>query len=114
MRKNVWLNGFGLAAAATLYSAATAVAAPLTMDHDGVYQVGVDISPGYYTTTTASPGCSWARLTGSGDVLESGSHTRQVRIPATDTAFSTTGCGVWNVDGGQRQPNGPGTGSFGS
>ncbi|WP_067544093.1 hypothetical protein [Nocardia crassostreae] len=117
MRKTLWLTGFGLAATALLSTAGPAAAAASVMEHDGPYQVNTEISAGYYTTHTAAPGCEWARFTAGGDIIEQGkggNGTVTVRIPATDAVFSTSGCGTWTIEGDQRQPTGPSTGSFGS
>ncbi|MFI1915234.1 hypothetical protein [Nocardia sp. NPDC020380] len=116
MRKTLLLTGFGFSSTlALLIGAAPAGAAGSVMDHDGTYQVNADITPGYYTTHAADGPCTWARLSATGAVLSSGqggNPTLTVRIPATDARFTTSGCGVWSIEGGQ--PNLPGTGSAGN
>lgn len=117
MRNSLWLTGFGIAAAAVIGGAGPAAAAPSIMDHDGPYTVNTDISAGYYTTHDAAGDCEWVRLDTDGAIIErgnGGNGTVTVRIPATDTTFATSHCGTWQIEGGSRQPTGPGgTGSLG-
>lgn len=65
---------------------------------DGTYQVGTDIEPGRYFTSSAD-GCSWYRL---GDFRWEGSlgnswgyDTAMVDVLETDAGFAAEGCGAW-------------------
>ncbi|MEV6071678.1 hypothetical protein AB0L82_34490 [Nocardia sp. NPDC052001] len=116
MRNSLWLTGFGIAAVAAIGSSGVASAAASVIEQDGPYAVNTDISAGYYTTHNAAPDCQWARLGVDGVIIErgdGGNGTVTVRVPATDTTFATSHCGTWQIEGGSRQPTGPGTGSLG-
>jgi hypothetical protein len=69
-----------------------------SIDKDGTYKVGTDISPGTYS----SPGpagtgvCYWRRVSGDTVVDNAMSKKPQiVQIDATDTSFKTSDCQPW-------------------
>lgn len=114
MRKTLWLNGAALAAAAVLVSAGPAQAtASSIIETDGTFQVGADIKPGVYTTTTAVKACAWARLNAKtpelSAMLETGGALNgkaTVEIKSGDVAFYTVGCGTWNLKTTTQLPTG--------
>ena len=67
---------------------------------DGVYAVGIDISPGTYSTQGGS-NCYWERdsdLTGASNSIitnDTPSGPVTVTIASTDKGFKTEGCGTW-------------------
>ena len=70
---------------------------------DGVWVVGVEISPGQYATS-GGKGCHWARYYGSSrglaGITANGSGGEQtVTIEPSDVAFETRGCGRWDRAG---------------
>ena len=71
---------------------------------DGSYQVGIDIQPGTYRTTTGSQGCYYARLKGFGgsveDILANNitDDPAIVTILPTDKGFESQNCGTWTQD----------------
>ncbi len=71
---------------------------------DGIWRVGIDISPGTYRTA-ASPGlCYAARLSGFGGTLsdtianEVGYESLIVTIEASDAGFESDDCDLWTDD----------------
>jgi hypothetical protein len=70
---------------------------------DGVWIVGVDISPGTWSNSDSSDGCYWARLDGfSGELddIDDNEFTydpQSVVIQAGDAGFESSGCGVWTL-----------------
>lgn len=76
-------------------------AAVAAMPGDGTYEVGVDVQPGTYVSTTPGSGnCYWARLTGKdgiGGITENGNSAGQVvvTIKAGDKFFESRGCSDW-------------------
>ncbi|MCG8654870.1 hypothetical protein [Yimella sp. NH-Cas1] len=70
---------------------------------DGTFQVGVDVQPGTYISTTPDSGnCYWARLSGSdgfGNIIDNSNSSGQslVTIKATDKFFESRGCNAWTV-----------------
>jgi hypothetical protein len=86
----------------TIVPAAFNPAGPLP--GDGVLRVGVDISPGTWTSTGNS-GCYWARLSGFGGSFDEiiandlGDGTRIVSIGSSDVGFETSGCTGWTKVG---------------
>lgn len=74
---------------------------PIVLDHDGIYAVGTDVTPGTYAS--AGPGaegpCYWRRI-GPDDATLANALTKQpqlVVIEATDVAFKTNGCAPWQL-----------------
>ena len=67
---------------------------------DGVWRIGVDITPGLYRAE-ASDGCSWRRISGfSGSsseiiAIENPSGPSLVSISSTDAGFESKRCGTW-------------------
>jgi hypothetical protein len=67
---------------------------------DGSYLVGDDVAAGGYVSS-GNGSCSWARLSGFGgspeEVIDSGLATgpQEVTIHASDTGFTSSGCGGW-------------------
>ncbi len=67
---------------------------------DGVWEVGVDVEPGVYASTSVEH-CYWERMgsfTGD-DILanataDAGTHLI-VEILPTDVGFTSQGCGTW-------------------
>lgn len=71
---------------------------------DGIYQVGVDIKPGKYVSTTpASGNCYYARLAnlkgGIDGILANNNSSGQslVTVRASDEFFETNGCENWTM-----------------
>ena len=70
------------------------------MAGDGTYQVGVDVKPGTYVSSTPSSNCYWARKT-AGDSLDgiiansNSSGQSVVTIRASDKFFESSGCSDW-------------------
>ena len=66
---------------------------------DGVYQVGVDISPGTWKAQNAA-GCYWARLKGftgePSDLITNSNDSGIVKILKDDKVFASAGCGSWS------------------
>jgi uncharacterized protein YceK len=104
------LAGCGSAAHTTASTVATAPA-PKTVidvhgkywpviDKDGTYLVGVDVPAGDYRNAGGAQ-CYWARLRGPdpSDIIasEKGSGPQVIRIQLGDAAFSTKGCGTWQM-----------------
>lgn len=73
----------------------------VAMPGDGTYEVGVDVKPGSYVSTTPDSGnCYWARLSGphtGNDILDNGNSAGQVivTIAASDKFFESAGCNDW-------------------
>jgi hypothetical protein len=71
---------------------------------DGTYVVGLDLDPGAYIAT-GGDSCEWARVSGfgatEGEILEQGfaepDNPPRVIIAATDTGFTSSGCGGWRI-----------------
>jgi hypothetical protein len=67
---------------------------------DGIYAVGTQIRPGYYSSP-GSDGCYWARLSGfSGDLddiidNDFSSGGQYVYLQSGDIGFESNGCGTW-------------------
>ncbi len=75
-------------------------AAPSGEFGDGVWEVGVDIEPGVYASTSVDH-CYWERMSGftGDDILangtaDAGTHVI-VEILPTDAGFTSQGCGTW-------------------
>ncbi|MFE7798060.1 hypothetical protein [Nocardia sp. NPDC057440] len=122
MRASTLMIAGAMASAVTLLGPGTAAAVPAnTMPGDGLYLVGVDISPGTWEapgTQDKANGCDWRRLRKvEGDNTDqhyiiNNEFTRlspvRAEIKATDVAFKTVNCGPWHM-----LPPQPQTGSFG-
>jgi hypothetical protein len=85
---------------------ASAASGPATTIDEGVYEVGVDITPGKYKTSgTDSYGCYYARLkTGDGslgDIINNNitQGPATVTIKESDGYFETKGCETWTKVG---------------
>lgn len=70
---------------------------------DGTYEVGKDIQPGTYVSSTPDSGnCYWARMKGMsgsfGDIIANNNSAGQsvVTIASTDKVFETSGCNDWS------------------
>ena len=74
---------------------------PMSRFVDGTYRVSIDIEPGRYITTNASPAtCYWRRIKDftwtSGVVVETrASGIKIVDIADDDLGFASAGCGEW-------------------
>jgi hypothetical protein len=72
---------------------------------DGIHLVGLDIAPGVYRKTDETGFCSWARLSSLTGEFTAHIEDRfsvegdDVVIAASDTAFETSGCGMWEPVG---------------
>jgi hypothetical protein len=69
-----------------------------TIDADGTYAVGTDITPGVYQSAGPIEGgaCYWKRSNGDGIVDNAMTKKPQiVAIDPTDTSFTTNGCQQW-------------------
>ncbi|GAB3587033.1 hypothetical protein [Calidifontibacter terrae] len=72
-----------------------------TIPGDGTFQVGVDVQPGRYVSTTPDSGnCYWARMSGPDgfdDIIDNNNSSGQsvVTIKATDKYFESSGCNTW-------------------
>jgi hypothetical protein len=74
-----------------------------TMDHDGTFAVGTDITPGIYTSAgpLGDGACYWKRLgpdvDGKPALVDNAMSKKPqvVRIDPTDTSFKTDGCQPW-------------------
>ena len=125
MRASTLAIAGAMASTATLLASGTAGAAPATtIPRDGLYRVGVDITPGIYQSAGPSDpahACFWQRLwkiPGPNDhsdpnqyiVASDLTHTAPVRvmIKTTDVGFEAVGCGAWVL-----VPPPPSTGSYG-
>ena len=131
MRSGTLAIAGAVASAATLLATGTAAAAPATtIPRDGLYRVGIDITPGIYQSAGSSDpthACYWQRLwkiAGPGDhlhpeavgdpnqyiVASDITHTKPVRvmIKTTDVGFRAVNCGGWVM-----VPSPPDTGSYG-
>jgi hypothetical protein len=70
------------------------------IDKDGMFIVGKDIQPGTYQTDGGA-NCYWARLSGFGGTFDdiiannAGAGSQTVTIAASDKAFKTERCGLW-------------------
>ena len=71
---------------------------PYTEFGDGLYEVGVDITPGLYESYGFSDGCYWAAMRGTHrgaeDIISDGI-TSIVVVKSSDDYFLTRGCGRW-------------------
>ena len=74
-----------------------------TIPGDGTYEVGTDIQPGTYVSSTPDSGnCYWARLKGTSgsfsDIIANNNSAGQsvVTIAPTDKVFETSGCNDWS------------------
>ena len=71
------------------------------MSGDGTFEVGIDVKPGKYVSSTPDSGnCYWARLSGSGtsdDIIDNDNTSGQsvVIIKKTDAFFESSGCNDW-------------------
>ncbi|WP_420880399.1 hypothetical protein [Rhodococcus sp. (in: high G+C Gram-positive bacteria)] len=102
-------GGPGVASAADTGSAGSVDVSQARILTDGLYQVGVDVQPGTYTTAGAWPGslipCIWSRidqLPGGGTVTIEGGNSFDpvtVTIEQGDDAFMTAGCRGWSRAG---------------
>jgi hypothetical protein len=71
-----------------------------TIDGDGTYAVGTEISPGTYSSAgpAGESACYWKRLNGSTVVDDALSKKSQVvQIDSGDTAFKTDRCQPWQM-----------------
>ncbi|MDF8263735.1 hypothetical protein [Luteipulveratus flavus] len=74
-----------------------------TIPGDGTYEVGVDVQPGRYTSTTPDSGnCYWARLKsadGFDGIIANNNSSGQsvVVIKASDKFFESSGCNDWTA-----------------
>jgi hypothetical protein len=81
-----------------------------TMDHDGTYTVGTDITPGTYSTAgpVGNGTCYWKRMGNPDGALIDNALSKKpqvVQIEPTDKAFKTDGCQPWqNTDGDGNAP----------
>lgn len=96
---------------ASLSPSASAAASPSStpppaprnvIDHDGLYQVGIDIVPGVYGSAgpVGTGTCYWKRLGNPDGALIDNALTKKpqvVEIEATDKAFKTDGCQPWHL-----------------
>ena len=72
--------------------------ANVSMDKDGTYAVGSQISPGTYSSAGPIPDgvCYWKRVSGDKVVDNAMSKKPQiVQIEASDTSFKTSDCQPW-------------------
>ena len=79
----------------------TAPDAPATNFEDGTFQIGVHIEPGTYRAD-GDPDelCYWARLSsfshaGIDGIITNGNNPTVIEIAASDTGFTSFGCGTW-------------------
>ncbi|MGC0252360.1 hypothetical protein [Pseudactinotalea sp. Z1748] len=92
----------GQIAAAEEAEADAAAAAAERSFGNGTWRVGEDIDPGVYRTEGASS-CYWERLSGFsgefGDIIANDftSGPTTVTIAASDSGFSSQGCGTWEL-----------------
>lgn len=82
---------------------ATATTRKATIAGDGTYEVGTDVQPGTYVSSTpASGNCYWARLKGTSgsfeDIIANNNSAGQsvVTIAPTDKVFESSGCNDWS------------------
>lgn len=83
----------------------TVTAAPprpvAAMEGDGTYEIGPDVRPGTYVSSTPDSGnCYWARLNSSdgiGGIIANGNSAGRVvvTIKSTDKFFTSSGCNAW-------------------
>lgn len=70
---------------------------------DGTYEVGKDVKPGTYVSSTPDSGnCYWARLSGTDgfdDIIANNNSSGQslVTIKSSDKFFQTNGCNTWTL-----------------
>lgn len=74
-----------------------------TIDADGTYAVGTDITPGTYSSAgpNGDSACYWKRV--NGDAIVDNALTKKpqvVQIEPTDTAFTTNDCQPWQLTDG--------------
>lgn len=71
-----------------------------TIDHDGIFAVGVDIVPGNYSSAGPVSGtCYWKRVGSDGSTIDNAltKKSQIVSIDATDKSFKTNGCQTWQL-----------------
>jgi hypothetical protein len=71
-----------------------------SIDADGTYTVGVDITPGVYASAGPIPdgACYWKRVSGDKVVDNALSKKPQVvQVAAADTTFTTNDCQAWQL-----------------
>ncbi|WP_133963459.1 hypothetical protein [Rathayibacter sp. PhB151] len=80
-------------------SAVVAAIANGTQFQGGVKRVGTDVQPGTYASEGKLDGCYWERQDSAGEIIDnnfvSSALRVEVRIAATDFAFSSSNCGTW-------------------
>lgn len=80
-------------------SAEVAAVANGTQFQGGVKRVGTDVQPGTYVSEGELDGCYWERQDSAGEIIDnnfvSAALRVEVRIAATDFAFSSSNCGTW-------------------
>lgn len=86
----------------TVTKKAKPAAPKATIAGDGTYEVGKDIQPGTYVSSTPDSGnCYWARMKGTSgsldDIIANNNSAGQsvVTIAPTDKVFETSGCNDW-------------------
>ncbi|HET7073183.1 MAG TPA: hypothetical protein VFI55_03755 [Mycobacterium sp.] len=84
-----------------------------TMDHDGTYAVGTDITPGTYSSAgpVGNGTCYWKRIGNpDGNLIDNALSKKPqvVQIDPTDKAFKTTGCQPWQPTSDAPPPTVPG------
>jgi len=97
-----WVASAGVAGADPTPSPSPAPAPKTTIDHDGTYAVGSDITPGTYSTAgpVGNGTCYWKRLGNPDGALLDNALSKKpqvVQIQPTDKAFKTTGCQPWQT-----------------
>jgi hypothetical protein len=80
--------------------AAPAGGPKMTIDHDGVFNVGTDIVPGTYTSAgpVGTGVCYWKRLGDDAKQPIDNAMSKKpqiVKIDPTDKTFKTSGCQAW-------------------
>ena len=83
-------------------SAAPAGAPKTTIDKDGTYAVGTDITPGIYSSSgpVGDGACYWKRLGApDGNLIDNALSKKPqvVQIDPTDKSFKTSGCQPWQL-----------------
>ena len=83
-------------------SAAPAGAPKTTIDKDGIYAVGTDITPGIYSSAgpVGDGTCYWKRLGNpDGNLIDNALSKKPqvVQIDPSDKSFKTSGCQPWQL-----------------
>jgi hypothetical protein len=83
-------------------SAAPAGAPQTTIDKDGIYAVGTDITPGIYSSAgpVGDGACYWKRLGNpDGNLIDNALSKKPqvVQIDPSDKSFKTSGCQPWQL-----------------